>query len=45
MDFFFIFFLVFSEQIIPSGEEMWAGMKVVFDKIIADGKKVYKLGK
>ena len=32
--------IVFStDQIIPSGEEMWAGMSVVFDKIIADAAK------
>ena len=29
-------FLLPPEQIIPSGEELFAGMKVVFEKLIAD---------
>ena len=29
-------FLLPADQIIPSGEELFAGMKVVFEKLIAD---------
>ena len=32
-------FLLPPEQIVPSGEEIWAAYATVFDKVIAGGKK------